>query len=554
MRSPLLALTWQTWGRHRWGLAAVVGVLAALWGLQRLFPEQLVGSSLGVMVLVVPLCFAFVFPVYAFSYAEASLTPRAHTFPPWMFTLPIRTSVMVLLPMLSATAAVAATWLAVALLLLQPAGVEAGTWRPALGLAVVVAWIQAVDWSPLPALAKVVVVGAVMALVGAALGTERFRVLAYGGLPALLPLAYLAAVAAVAHARRGAAPVGIPAWLPALPALRLATRRPFASPALAQLWLEWRRNGTLLPLVLGGWTLFYACLIPFSGRSANTNVLLFNLLVMTPLLSPLVGCVLGKPDVWSRQMRLPSSLATQPVGTGAMVVAKLQMAALSVLATWAMLGLSMAVWWVLAGNYEQTVDYGQSLLCARPEYRMPVLAGGGPMDLKVAKAEMLGGPSYAFVLLLAVSLFGFAWLQLCGHLVVGLTGRLWPLLGTIICYLVVLPNLFAASMGVKSSFPALWAAWCELLPWLWRLAVVAKLLLAAWAFHTTYRRGLLSGRAIAGIILAWSAVAGSAFGFLWMALAVRDVEAEDIAVAVALLLPLARVALAPLSLAWNRHR
>src|SRR5438067_6124875 len=269
MHSPLVALTWQTWGRHRKGLLAVVAVVFTLWVLQQLFPDQLHRSTMGIVVLVVPLAFVFGFLVYAFSYAEVLSGAQGRNFPSWMFTLPVRTAVLVLVPMVSGTAAVLLTWWAVALLLLRPAGLEVGLWQPALGLAAVIAWIQAADWSTLNAPAKVVVVGLVMAAVGMGLGAERMQAVAQWAVPALVPLAYLTTVAAVGHARRGGN-LAVWSWrLPAALAVGRAVRRPFGSPARAQLWLEWKRNGKLLPLVTGCILLFCACLIPLSGKLSN---------------------------------------------------------------------------------------------------------------------------------------------------------------------------------------------------------------------------------------------------------------------------------------------
>jgi hypothetical protein len=86
------------------------------------------------------------------------------------------------------------------------------------------------------------------------------------------------------------------------------------------------------------------------------------------------------------------------------------------------------------------------------------------------------------------------------------------------------------------------------------------LLLAGWAFWYGHRRGLIGGTGIAGLVAAWLVTAGCAFlAFLLAFPPHQDAMAfryyvRDHALAVGLLCPLFRIGLAPLALAWNRHR
>src|SRR5687768_10846780 len=112
MRSPALAIAWQLWGRHRWGLAVVLGyavtVAVLLWALQGRGLERWHG-----IVCSYPFVCALPYVTGAFAFGfDGHLEARESGFPRWMFTLPIRTSVLVGWPMLQGTAAVALFWLA----------------------------------------------------------------------------------------------------------------------------------------------------------------------------------------------------------------------------------------------------------------------------------------------------------------------------------------------------------------------------------------------------------------------------------------------------------
>ena len=140
---------------------------------------------------------------------------------------------------------------------------------------------------------------------------------------------------------------------------------------------------------------------------------------------------------------------------------------------------------------------------------------------------------------------------MAGTFVVSLTGRFWMVLATLFFYLGGIPNLLA--MDVFKIFK-------DYLVELATAALVLKLLLAGWAFWYCYRRGLISGAGIAGLVATWLVTVGCAFLAFYLALPPNaDPVAyrhylRDHALGIGLLCPLFRIALAPMALAWNRHR
>ena len=92
------------------------------------------------------------------------------------------------------------------------------------------------------------------------------------------------------------------------------------------------------------------------------------------------------------------------------------------------------------------------------------------------------------------------------------------------------------------------------LPWLFTFGLIAKILIAVWAFSEATRRGLLSQRAAVKYLAFWS-LGTICFVAIASALCAGTAFPQPlVTLGVALLLPLARVGLAPLALAWGRHR
>ncbi|MDB5312428.1 MAG: hypothetical protein JWO38_6630, partial [Gemmataceae bacterium] len=206
MHAPALALAWEFWGRHRWGLAGVAALVAAfaLGCAVEPLPQNL--AALNSLWVVMGLC--YVTGVFAYGF-EGRLETAESGFPARLFVLPVRTWVLVGWPMLQGTAAAVLLWLGWDRLVLRPCGVETPGWWPAM-LAAGVAVSQALVWLPfgLPWLRLLVAIGVLTVLARAPLffalagvpfagpDEEDRRLTALAG--ALIPAAFLAAWAGVA--------------------------------------------------------------------------------------------------------------------------------------------------------------------------------------------------------------------------------------------------------------------------------------------------------------------------------------------------------------------
>ena len=94
----------------------------------------------------------------------------------------------------------------------------------------------------------------------------------------------------------------------------------------------------------------------------------------------------------------------------------------------------------------------------------------------------------------------------------------------------------------------------EMLPWLAGGVVALKGVAAVCSLRALKHRRLLPPRVLWGALAAWLVFAVGLFSMLCWLLPGGRTLVSVIVLGIALLLPLTRLALAPLALAWNRHR
>ncbi len=559
MRSPTLALLWLTWGRHRWGLAALFVGIAGLCSWYGSQPAATLIDPTTMAVLSITLTLAFIYIIYVFSYADLGARVRTSGFPVWMFTLPVPTRRLVFWPMLFGPLSIALAWMAVAHFVLQPAKMEVPLVWPALALAVSLAWVQALDWSPLGGVTKALAAGGVLAGVWLTFGNESLGVSPVLLAAGLLPLAFVVGVAGVGHARRGGQ-VAVLAWTAPLTraVARLPRRRrPFSSPNGALLWWEMRRNGIVLPVLIGCWLAFLTCFAPSWERGTSFQLIIGHLGYL-PFLGILVGCALGKSDVWSRPLRLSAFMGTRPVRTGDLVVAKLRMAALSLLATWLVILACGVLWMTLTGGFYEVEQFWHNWLTslAWRDLRPAMQAGTlDPDTYREAMQNLKATPqAYGLLALCGLALFGFTWLLLVGNLFASLSGRLWVLGAVVFFYLGAVPNFLVFQGSLQQSYPEQYRAVVDALPTLLTVAVAIKFAAAGSALYWGYRRGLLTVGAAVEIVLCWCVVLATVLPVAHLVVTEERIAWRYVVLACVLACPLVRIAGAPLILEWNRRR
>lgn len=497
-------------------------------------PDGLAGA------LIAPFSTTFLYFLAVFSFGRAGdLAARQSIYPARMFTLPVTTAALAGWPMLYGTAAMASLWLAAALFARWPWGIEVPWTWPALLAAAFLAWTQALTWMPyglrgLRVLVTVLWLTALDAVVLLALHYEASEPVMVAFLAPQIPIAYLAACFAVERARRG----DVPDWRGALVRIarigRMADvlprrRAPFPSPARAQRWLEWRRQGWSLPAWVG-------ILLPFE----------LALLVVTPeLVFPLLLGMLLTPPVmagFAAATASPSNpegrdaygvmpfLATRPLTSAALTAAKLKMA----------IGSTLAAWLLVLG----AIPLGLTL------------SGTWPVVIERARQgiETVGTPRAIVLGLLGISgLMASTWKQLVQNLCIGLTGRAWVIKASVFLSLALLTLLGPVTQWIHDDGDVQAWLWDALL---WIPAVLVAFKMAAAAFLATrlWQSRLLGDRTLVAVAAGWLVAVLALYGVLVWLVGSPLFPRYLLALVAILAIPLVRPAAAPLALQWNRHR
>jgi hypothetical protein len=532
---------WELWRHYRvfFLLAAAYPPAAAV--VLRFLPGGELGEAIALLA-VAPSAAAAVLLLAIFTYSlslRADLAVPAPQFPARLFTAPARTAALVAWPALYGAMAAALLWLEMALLILRPSGVAAPLAWPALGFAAFTVWMQAAVWWPVGwPLARLVAPALLTVLALAAPhGWANARLpewLAVPLLAALLPLGYAAAVAGVERARRGDGQH----W--PVPRLRragpVAPRPPFPSAAAALLWWEWRLCA--LPLLV-----VTAFLLPLAaapallglfpgGQEITLGGKLAPLLLLPLLLAQAAGASLGQmggPNP-NREPGCSPFLATRPFPSAAWVAVKWKAAGLCTLALWALPALAVGFVLSRPENAAEAARWWARLVQAVPPWK-----------------------AVALVALAVAGLLALTWRGMVANLWMILAGRTWVAGGTVTVSLVLLMSLALAGILI-SQRPETWGPLRRLAWWLAPVAVALKLLLAGWAVRALLRRRLVTPRALAGGLAVWLLAVVVLFGAFHWLVPPGVVSLPALALAAVLLVPLARLALSPLALEWNRHR
>ncbi|MDB4871187.1 MAG: hypothetical protein JWL97_2191 [Gemmatimonadales bacterium] len=544
MRSPAVAIAWEFRQRHRWGLVALVGYLLALAAIKvvvlaRGFPIRFDSPESFAFVVVVPLTATFTYFLAVFTYGlDGDLAARQSMYPARMFTRPVTTTALAGWPMLYGTAAMMTLWLATRLFALWPSDIEAPSIWPALLLASLLAWTQALTWMPypLPGLRIIVTVlrlGTIDVIALVALHFQAHESVMVWILAPQIPVAYLVARLAVARARRGEVADwrGAFAWLAPIARIQSRQRKHFRSPASAQAWFEWRRNGRSLPA-------WIAILLPFElallWAADDATALIFEVLFMViltpPFMAAFAAAMVSKssPNAGDSYGVTPF-IATRPLTNGELISAKLRMTIRSTITAWLLVLLATLIALRLSGTWPTALDRWLRLI------------------------EVVGRPRAVVALLLVLAgCVAATWKQLVQSLYIGLTGRPFLVKGIVFVALVFLFLIgpFAVWIIDNGHLGELWSA----LPLIFATLVCFKMVAAVWIGVRVYHRRLLSDRALVTGAAFWSISVLALYGVLVWLLDTPHFPHYLLMLLAILAIPLARLSAAPLALAWNRHR
>ena len=550
MNSPTAAIAWEIWRRGRRFAWYVLGSLGACALINLALIDRLHLTEGGIAqfnpLFGVMMVLSFLFLMGIFNYTEFNSTKEWNGFPYRLFALPMPTWQLVAVPMTLGVVSVVSIYFAWIKLVWTHITIPTPAWFGVV-LGAYSIFYQATLWS----LAGFRIVRLIaLSLGGLSSIAVAFVPLFAKDIPSpwltekrLIPIAIAAALIAFAFtwsaiARQRCGGGRRRNWIHAIWS-RILDRVPmrtrdFGSPAAAHFWFEWRRIGWLLPACTAFALLAFGCgSFMFRTDPRFTVDTLVKLAVMPIILAFALGKGFIKPEFWSTNLSLPTFVAVKPMSSGEFVVAKLKVAALSVIIAWTLVLAFVGLW-------------------------LPLWAD--TKDLKQLMSEFRIFYPHSWQTIMVLYFVGYmvlTWRCLVSGLWSGLSGSRLYYVGSI-CLQVLVPALVLLAIGIWSDSideqirirpdKVNAIALCAI-GWVLALAITIKLWLAAFSWNR-----ITPGRT-RQYLLIWS-IATLCFVALGILSRPRpDVHRlEHLYVLAALLLfPLARLGLAPLSLGKNRH-
>jgi hypothetical protein len=553
VRTPTAALLWEIWQRHRW----TIGGIAALTLTGRLIDASYTtGPAADEASAVTTLCgmLAFLMLFSVFNYTDAETSAGLGRFPDRLFTLPVSSLRLVAIPMLTGIVAIELLYLAWT----NPFS-RGGSTSPlfvAILLAALMGFYLAVLWTCARAGSLRLVIVGVIAAALFAVGllpsfpptpapAWRSEIVLAGLVAGLALVAFVLTWTHVAGVRAGGGRASARLesfidWMSdhvksvvSRAEVQRSRGRRFATSSGAHFWYEWRASGTVLPAVVSGVVLLIIAPTSWlaSSDARYTLWLLIGTLATPILLALPIGVAFSKPTFWSEDLGVPAFVAVRPLSSQDLVAIKLKVAAASAALSWVVVLIFLAVWLSLWANLDLVSRLGTQLVVERPV-----------------------GVMYELAVLVPVGGMFLTWRSLVSHLWSGLSGMRPLFLASAFSLIALVTGvlLHAGRLVWLLRDPEPFAVFV----WIIVIALCVKGLLAVYI----WRR--VSPRYGHAYLLIW--LVGTA-SFLALAMVVWGIvrtglwfDADRLRTAVILLamlgVPLARVGLAPSSLARNRHR
>jgi len=543
MRSPIIALVWEIWRRGFRFARPIAATIAICALINHVVPYKryLLKNFEAVYWVLMVLSLFLTFGI--FHYAEYNRSKNWHGFPYRLFCLPVPTVVLVACPMVLGLISVELVYWSWARLVFAPIGRTVSSW-PAACVGVGMICYQAIVWGLAGfRITRILVLsftGLLLANLGMAPLIDEIKIwpekeIFFWAKLTLFAFSIIAALGAwfsVERQRRGGArgQMRLKKAIARLIDLLPRRSRPFGSAQAAQFWYEWRQGGQLLPICAGSMLLFIFAPVSWLTRADHDSALwIMGWAVALPLiLSAVIGKGFVRINFWFSDASMPPFLAVRPFASGEFVVTKMKVAAVSVVLTWLVVVGFLSIYLPLWADTTQLRELWKSLL---------VVYG----SLALCTIVLLG--------LMAGALL--AWRFMVESLWVGLAGSLKMSIGSALMHIAL---AILAVWGVVRMERLFWTHVDEAIrnvQWIgWAMVAAAALKFCisfrSWEQITAARtHKYLAAWWLATVcLIALTVILDPPFRALKHALIL----------AAFLPVPLARLGLAPGSLARNRHR
>jgi hypothetical protein len=542
------ALAWEFWASNRRGWLIVLSTIVGCALLYRIFAGPLQQSEGLQFLCCLPMVMSLILAGAFCNFTDRERRDGIAGFPRRLFVLPLKTCFLVTWPMAFGLMSVVTIYVAWATVVLRPLDIDIWVRWPATLLAVCVVFYQAIIWClcgfritrivTLSLVATTVVgIGFLPMLLSETNFWSSEAVLS-GAIASAAAVAYAATIVTVGVQRRGGGR-GCSWALPFVDRL-IATlplrRRSLKSPEAALFWIEWRRFGFVLPVsMLLTAVLILTVTIRFTDRSADATMWAETWLGLMPILLAVpIGMGFGKPDFWSLDLSLPTFVAARPVSGRQLLAAKMKAAAFSTILAWAALMIIAPLSIYLYLDIEHWRDAWEMfgiIYSPLSQWALPIL--GLVMGMLLTWSLLIGN----------------IWLGYSGRpafyysfVAVGMAGLLMTLV-----FLV----WWAESPRSRDNLIVNLLPW---LPWLLAAAISAKVWAAVGCAGQLRCHRLISSQHIAVFFCVWLAATSCLLFHAWL-MSPRIEWLRIIFMLMALcMIPVARIAATPLTIAWNRHR
>lgn len=335
--------------------AVAISILAAFLGT---------GIGVSAVPLILFYLVGLIFTLGAFANPESDLAGDAPAIPTYILRLPVSTRTLALPPLVGAIAWPVFAWFVLVFGFLRPTGLSMPLLWPAGLLGAIGPSLMAVQWAPFRS-------GKLRLMFGLLIPTSLIVIGLWFGLSAAVPEAQLTiffAVCALVSSRvayRGLATsrtsessrIRRPSVIAKFPPRPRPVMPPFRSPLAAQRWLEWRRQGRILPILTGTTLALLSVPLLFEHGFRTTyddpSILAPNIWVASAFVAILtfplafatvIGMGARPNETRSADGAYHLFFATRPARSEILVRAKNQAGILSVLVTWGIALLTMFLW------------------------------------------------------------------------------------------------------------------------------------------------------------------------------------------------------------------
>lgn len=347
--------------------------LILLAGIGQLPMPWLPGPFAG--ILAVPFFLGLLMTVFGFVNVEADITSPASACSPWLLRLPVKTTTLAFWPIAAAAIWASTSWVVFSALFVRQRGIEIAIWWPAAMFTALALNLQAIMWAPFRRWSSRLILAITFPLAISLFGeiamdsgwTAERVVLVYLVVAAGSALAAWVGVSRARTSPSSGFSSAGSSFSTAQEVKIRPVRRPFRSPQAAQFWLEWRRQGRLLPILTAFGLLAMSLPLLFwhdvdhlpGGSPWRVNIWMTHSIGYLPYIPLLFASVIGlgaRPG----DLRGPDGVyhlyhATRPLSEADLYRAKIRAITLGVLVTALLTMLVILIWlWLPAYNNDNS--------------------------------------------------------------------------------------------------------------------------------------------------------------------------------------------------------